>query len=186
MMVMGLSVMERTPTVTTAAKLASISMGLLIASRASLAAHADIPSRYVLQDGTVLSTHTPATEACPLTWWQLRIGPGQSVRGLIGEEGWIKVWHLSGTYDSHGTFHLNDQERVGTVDAQVQSDGSLSMRMTNAGDQSQCSNRTVYLLWFRNGNYFDPYLNVGGGRSLGLAAIRAKYSHITTPDGHPQ
>jgi hypothetical protein len=163
MMVKGLSIMERTSTVTRAAKLASFSMGLFIAYSAALPAHADIPSRYALQDGTVLSTHTPATEACPLTWWQLRIGPGQSVRGLIGEEGWNKAWHLSGTYDSHGTFHLNDQERAGTVDAQVQSNGSLSMRMTNVGDQSQCFNRTVYLPWFRNGNDFNPYLNDGGG-----------------------
>jgi hypothetical protein len=155
------SVTKRKSSMTSVSKLAAISMGLLIACTGSFAARADIPSRYSLQEGTVLSTHTPATGTCPITWWQLWIGPGRSVEGLIGEEGTSKGWQVSGTYDSHGTFHLDDREKAGTVDAQVQSDGSLTMRMANVGDQSQCFNRTVYLPWFRNGNDFDPYLSGG-------------------------
>jgi hypothetical protein len=145
-----------------AMKLTSLSVGLLLACGASPGARADIPTGYTLQDGTVLSTHTPETAACPITWWQLWIGPANSVRGKIWEEGTNKAWGVSGAFDSHGTFHLDDRG-MGAVDAQVQSDGSLSLRMAKAGDQSACYNRTVYLPWFRNGNDFNPYLSGGEG-----------------------
>ena len=150
---------------TSTRKLASISAGLLLLCGASGVARADIPSNYALQEGTVLSTHTPDTNACPVTWWHVRIGPSDTVKGTIAEAGTDKVWRLSGSYDSHGTFHLkgqepNDTDGAASVDAQVQTDGSLSLRMTKR-DPSQCYNRTVYLPWFRNGNDFNPYS--GGG-----------------------
>jgi hypothetical protein len=148
--------------------IAVISIGMLSSCDASTFAWAGIPSNYVLQDGAVLSTHVPATGECPATQWQLWIGPRSSVRGTIAE-GRTTLWRLSGTYDSHGTFHLQGHEtggaeRAGTVDAQVQSDGSLSLRIATIGDTSSCDNRTVYLPWFRNGNDFDPR----GGTELGF------------------
>jgi hypothetical protein len=158
---------KRIRVMTSTTKLASLTAGLLFLCGASSVARANIPSSYTLQPGTVLSTHTPETNACPISLWQLWIEPHDTVRGSIGEWGTGKAWRLAGTYDSHGTFHLNGQElngsaSTGTVDAQVQSDGSLSLRMTNL-DPSQCYNRTIYLPWFRNGNDFNPFPQGGDG-----------------------
>ena len=121
-----------------------------------------------LSPGTVLSTHTPQTDACPIEEWWWRIGPNDTVSGEIEEITTSKTWDLTGTYDAHGTFHLSGQElgnidRPTTVDAQVQSDGSMIFRMTTAGDQSPCYNRTVYLPWFRNGNDSGGTGGGGGG-----------------------
>ena len=147
-------------------KMASLTAGLLLLCGASSVARADIPSAYTLEEGTVLSTHTPQTNACPISDWHLYVGPHDTVQGTINEEGTNKAWQLAGKYDSHGTFHLNGQELNGTestgpVDAQVETDGSLSLRMANI-DPSPCYNRTVYLPWFRNGNDFDQYSEGGG------------------------
>ena len=145
-----------------ASKMASVSVGLLLSCGVSVGAWGAIPSAYSLKAGTVLSTHTEETNACRITTWHMWIRPGETVEGTFSEELTNKTWELSGTYDSHGTFHLNDREagnpgRTGTVDAQVQSDGSLIMRIANTGDPSPCYNRTVYLPWFRNGNDFDAH-----------------------------
>jgi hypothetical protein len=143
-------------------------MGILLSCGVSIVARAAIPSNYTLRDGTVLSTHIPATGDCPTTQWQLWIGSQGTVRGTVAA-GRTTLWRLSGTYDSHGTFHLQGHEtgsagRAGTVDAQVQSDGPLTMRLATTGDTSSCDNRTIYLPWFRNGNDFDPR----GGTELGF------------------
>jgi hypothetical protein len=149
-------------------KIASIVAGILLSSGASFVARAAIPSAYAPLEGTVLSTHIPAADGCPGTVWSLAIGPGDTVLGSAGMLGTNRSWQLSGSYDRHGTFHLKSQEpggdkALGTVDAQVQSDGSLVLRMTNLGDVSPCANRTVYLPWFRGGNDFDPDGGVSGG-----------------------
>jgi hypothetical protein len=123
-----------------------------------------------LQSGTLLSTHTPPTATCPISLWHLLIGPGNTVKGTINVVGTNKAWNLAGTYDAHGTFHLSGPEVDGTgrsaeVDAQVQSDGSMIFRMTNAGDPSECYNRVVYLPYFRDGN--DVIGGGGGGGGSG-------------------
>jgi hypothetical protein len=133
----------------------------LLSCGASSIAWADIPSNFAPQEGTVLSTHIPASGNCPITKWQFGIGPHATVQGRVDVSGSSIPWRLSGTYDSHGTFHLHGQElggaeRSGAIDAQVQSDGSLTMRIATINDPSPCDNRTVYLPWFRNGNDFDP------------------------------
>jgi hypothetical protein len=153
---------ERAMTMIARMRIALVASGLLLVP--GVPAIAAIPTAYSLQPGTLLSTHTPVTTTCPLSEWHLLIGPHNTVQGTIEEVGTNKAWRLSGTYDSHGTYHLSGQEVDGTgrsaeVDAQVQSDGSMIFRMTNVGDPSECYNRTVYLPWFRNGNDFG----VGGG-----------------------
>jgi hypothetical protein len=141
----------------------------LLSCGASNIAWAEVPSNYTLQEGTVLSTHIPGTGVCPTTIWQFDIGPHATVQGRVDVSGSHIPWRLSGTYDQHGTFHLRDQElggaeRSGAVDAQVQSDGSLTMRIATSNDASPCGNRTIYLPWFRNGNDYDP----AGGIELGF------------------
>ena len=116
----------------------------------------------------MLATHIPGNNVCPTTEWRLMIGPSDTVMGSFGVEGTDSVWNLTGTYDSHGTFHLSDHEpggagKAGTVDAQLQSNGSLALRMATPGDASPCDNRTVYLPWFRRGNDFDQGEGVAGG-----------------------
>lgn len=147
-------------------KMTAIAVAMLLACGASTIAGADIPSSYAPEEGTVLSTHIPGDAVCPTTEWRLEIGPSDTVIGSFGVRGTESVWPLSGTYDSHGTFHLRDREpggaeKTGTVDAQLQSNGSLVLRMTTPGDASPCDNRTVYLPWFRNGN--DSGGGGGGG-----------------------
>jgi hypothetical protein len=152
----------------TVMKIITITAGILLTGGASFVALADTPSAYAPLEGTVLSTHIPAADGCPGTVWSLAIGPGDTVLGTAGILGTNRSSQLTGSYDSHGTFHLKSQETgrdqaLGTVDAQVQSDGSLVLRMTNLGGVSRCANRTVYLPWFRNGNDFDPDGGVSGG-----------------------
>ena len=144
-------------------KAACIAIRALLSCCASSAALATIPSGYAPQEGTVLSTHIPADGNCPGTVWHLQVRQPGNLLGTVGVSGTNTIWRMSGTYDSNGTFHLSRQVLGGTVDAQVQSDGSLVLRMTSAGDPSPCFNRTVYLPWFRNGNDFDPNGGVGGG-----------------------
>jgi hypothetical protein len=153
---------------TSTANMAAIAVGVLLSCGASTIARADIPSGYSPQAGTVLSTHIPGDNVCPTTQWRLTIGPSDTVMGSFGVGGTDSIWRLTGTYDSHGTFHLSDREpggagQTGTVDAQLQSDGSLSLRMTTPGDASPCDNRVVYLPWFRGGNDFDPNGGASGG-----------------------
>jgi hypothetical protein len=152
---------------TSTAKMTSFAVGVLLSSGVSIVAWADAPSDYVVREGTVLSTHTPETGVCRITRWDLTIGPGETVRGTIKEDGTSKAWQMMGTYDSHGTFHLRGQEvggaeRARAIDAQMELDGSMIFRMTDIGDPSSCYNRTVYLPWFRNGNDFGP-ASIGGG-----------------------
>ena len=130
---------------------------------------AGIPSNYAPPQGTILSTHIPPSAGCPTTQWHFGIGPDGTVQGSIFVPSTRRDWKLSGTYDSHGTFHLHGQElggaeRTNAVDAQVQSDGSLTMRIATTGDPSSCGNRTIYLPWFRNGNDYDP----ANGTELGF------------------
>lgn len=153
---------------TSTPKMAAIAAAMLLSCGAATVARADIPSGFAPQEGTVLSTHIPGDNVCPTTEWHLTTGPSDTVHGSIYVEGTNSLWGLAGTYDSHGTFHLSDRERggadrTGTVDAQLQSDGSLILRMATVGDASPCDNRTVYLPWFRNGNDFDPNGGVAGG-----------------------
>jgi hypothetical protein len=117
-----------------------------------------------------LSTHTPPTATCPISFWHLLIGPGNTVKGTINVVGTNEAWNLAGTYDTHGAYHLSGPGVDGTgrsaeVDAQVQSDGSMIFRMTNRGDPSECYNRVVYLPWFRDGN--DVIGGGGGGGGSG-------------------
>jgi hypothetical protein len=160
--------LERTLTMRSTPKIVSIVAGALLACGASFAAMASPASGYTLQRGTLLSTHTPATSSCPVTWWKLQAGPGNTLQGTIGVAGTNRILDVSGTYDSTGLFRLSSQEagsaeKTGTVDAQVQSNGSLVLTITNNGDPSPCLNRTVYLPWFRNGNDFDPNGGAAGG-----------------------
>ncbi len=153
-------------------KIASLALGLLFAYGATNAAQASIPADYTLKPGTLLSTHTPATDVCPFSEWRLLIEPHGAVSAEIEESATNRIWDLAGTYDSHGTFHLSghesdDNERVATVDAQVESDGSMIFRMATIGEPSRCYNRTVYLPWFRNGNDFSPNGGGGGGGTAG-------------------
>lgn len=157
---------------TSASKIAWLATGLLLMRGASTVARANIPSDYTLSPGTVLSTHTPPTDGCPLEEWRLWIGPHDTVSGEIEETGTNAIWQLAGSYDRHGTFHLRGHEsdgdrrledvgRPAAVDAQVESDGSMIFTMTTTGASSVCHNRTVFLPLFRNGNDFN--VNGGGG-----------------------
>ena len=90
------------------------------------------------------------------------------MQGTIGVAGTNRILDVSGTYDSTGIIRLSSQEegdaeKPGRVDAQVQSNGSLVLTITNIADPSPCLNRTVYLPWFRNGNDFDPNGGAAGG-----------------------
>jgi hypothetical protein len=163
---------ERTIGMTSASKIACLATSLLLTHGASAVVRADIPSGYTLRPGTVLSTHTPPTYGCPVEEWRLWIGQHDAVSGEIEDISTNKIWDLAGSYDDHGTFHLRGHKSDGghrledvgqeaTVDAQVESNGSMIFRMTTAGASSVCYNRTVFLPWFRNGNDFG--LNGGGG-----------------------
>jgi hypothetical protein len=148
-------------------KLASVAAYLVVACGAPAAVQAAIPYQYSLKPGTVLSTHTPDTGGCQFMKWQLTIGPNDTVAAKIEQTGVSKNWELTGTYDSHGTYHLNGHELDGAkgatiIDAQVQADGSMIFTMADAGDPSPCFNRTLYLPWFRNGNDFNPSLTGSG------------------------
>jgi len=132
-------------------------------------AMANTPSRYALAQGTWLSTHTEPANGCPATQLHLEVGPGLTLQGTVVVEAakQYRTWFESGTYDSNGIFRLKGQElgsaeTTSTLDAQVQSNGSLVMRLTDHSEPSPCFNRTVYLPWFRNGNDFEPNLAGGG------------------------
>ena len=153
---------------TSTPKMAAIAVAMLLSCGAATVARADIPSGFAPAEGTVLSTHIPGDNVCDTSEWHLAIGSNDTVRGSFGIEGTNSIWGLAGTYDSQGTFHLSDREqggakRAGTVDAQLQSNGSLVLRMATPGDASACDNRTVYLPWFRNGNDYDQGGGVAGG-----------------------
>ena len=120
-------------------------------------------------EGTVYSTISPAVDGCPELSWHVRVGPNNSLTGMVGRDGMNEIWKVSGSYKADRSFHLNGQElggaqRTGTVDGYVRaSDGSLIFTISNMSGPSKCNNKSVWVRWFRNGNAYDPNLGAGGG-----------------------
>jgi hypothetical protein len=77
----------RTMTMIAPLRMTSVAAGLMLAFWAPAIARADIPTAYALRPGTLLSTHTPPTATCPISFWHLLIGPGDTVKGTINVVG---------------------------------------------------------------------------------------------------
>jgi hypothetical protein len=140
----------------------------LVSGVAWLAAPAQADN-FPLTEGTVLSTISPATDGCPELSWQVRVGPNNSLVGVVAQDVMKDIWKVSGSYKADRSFHLNGQElggarRTGTVDGYVrESDGSLIFTISNMSGPSQCNNKSVWVRWYRNGNGYDLRGSAGGG-----------------------
>ena len=113
-------------------------------------------------EGTVYSTISPATEGCPELNWQVRVGPHNSLAGMVAQDGMKDIWRVTGSFKDDRSFQLHGQElggaqRTGDVNGYVrESDGSLIFTVGNISDPSTCNNKSVWVRWFRNGNAYDP------------------------------
>jgi len=140
----------------------------LVSGAAWLAAPAQAEN-FPLTEGTVLSTISPATDGCPELNWQVRVGPNNSLVGVVAQDVMKDIWKVSGSYKADRSFHLDGQElggaqRKGTVDGYVrESDGSLIFTIGNINGPSQCNNKSVWVRWYRNGNAYDLHGSNGGG-----------------------
>jgi hypothetical protein len=120
-------------------------------------------------EGTVYTTTSPATNGCPELTWHVRVGPNNSLTGMVGRDGMNEIWKVTGSYKADHSFHLNGQElggaqRTNTVDGYVrESDGSLIFTVGNMTGPSTCNNKSVWVRWFRHGNAYDPNLGAAGG-----------------------
>jgi len=121
------------------------------------------------EEGTVYSTISPASDGCPELNWQVRVGPQNSLDGMVEQNGMREIWRVTGSFKSDRSFHLNGQElggaqRTGTVDGYVRdSDGSLIFTVGNISGPSTCNNKSVWVRWFRDGNAYNPNLPDAGG-----------------------
>jgi hypothetical protein len=148
---------------------AAIMAVALISGVAGNASQARAAAPFPPVEGTVFSTHSPATAGCPELDWHVWVGPNSSLTGMVGLEGMNDMWRLSGTFAADRSFHLTGKEisgaqRTATVDGSVRaSDGSLIFTIGNISGQSACNNKSVWVPWFRNGNSYDPNGSAGGG-----------------------
>jgi len=114
-------------------------------------------------EGTVYSTISPAAGACPELNWQVRVGPNNSLMGIVAQDGMKDIWRVSGSFKDDRSFQLHGQElggaqRTGDVSGYVrESDGSLTFTLGNITGTS------VWVRWFRNGNAYDPTGGSAGG-----------------------
>ena len=128
-------------------------------------AHAD---NFPLAEGTVLSTISPATDGCPELNWQVRVGPNNSLAGMVAQDGMKDIWRLTGSFKADQSFQLHGQElggaqRTGDVNGYVrESDGSLTFTVGNISGGSTCNNKSVWVRWYRNGTGYDPHVYSGG------------------------
>jgi hypothetical protein len=142
----------------------------LIAGPVWMAQPARAAAPFPPQEGTVLSSLSPATDGCPELNWTVEVGSGSSLNGVVAQNGMKDIWRVTGSFKSDRSFHLDGQEvagakRTGTVDGYVrESDGSLVFKIGNISGSSACNNRSVWVRWFRNGNGYSPRVyDVNGG-----------------------
>ena len=139
----------------------------LISGAAWLAAPAQADN-FPPVEGTVYSTISPAADGCPELNWQVRVGPNNSLMGIVAEDGMKDIWRVTGSFKDDRSFQLHGQElggaqRTGDVNGYVrESDGSLIFTVGNMSGPSTCNNKSVWGRWFRNGNAYDPSAGVGG------------------------
>lgn len=145
----------------------------VLLAAAALPGIATIPARaadrlVTPEEGAVFSAYSPAVGDCAAAEWHFRIGPNHTVTGMVDHPGTEDVWRVTGTYTPRHSFHLDSQEltgqrRTGSVDGQVEQNGSLVMKIGNISGPSPCADKTIYVPWFRDGNAYDPNGSAGGG-----------------------
>ena len=120
-------------------------------------------------EGTVFTTMSPATDGCPELNWQVRVGPNNSLMGIVAQDGMKDIWRVSGSFKGDRSFQLHGQElggaqRTGDVNGYVrESDGSLTFTVGNISGPSTCNNKSVWVRWYRDGNAYNPNVTAGGG-----------------------
>jgi hypothetical protein len=140
----------------------------LISGAAWLAAPAQADN-FPPVEGTVYSTISPASDGCPELNWQVRVGPNNSLMGMVAQDGMKDIWRVTGSFKNDRSFQLHGQElggaqRTGDVSGYVrESDGSLAFTVGNISGPSTCNNKSVWVRWFRNGNSYDPNVTDAGG-----------------------
>jgi hypothetical protein len=141
----------------------------IISGVAWFAAPAQAADNFPPTEGTVYSTLSPATDGCPELNWQVRVGPGNSLVGMVAQDGMKDIWRVSGSFKADRSFQLHGQElggaqRTGDVNGYIRaSDGSLTFTLGNISGPSKCNNKSVWVRWFRNGNTYDPNVGARGG-----------------------
>ncbi len=118
-------------------------------------------------EGMYYSVHSAPIGDCPAIDWHVSVGPFNSLSGMASTQGMTEIWQLTGSLSGNGDhkFHLDGKElsgphRKGTVDGQVQPDGSLVMTLGNLSAPSPCSNKTIFVPVFHTSS---PYEMHGGG-----------------------
>jgi hypothetical protein len=122
------------------------------------------------EEGTVLSTLSPAVNGCPALNWVVEVGPNNTLNGTVSQMGKRDVWQVTGSFKADRSFHLDGKEldgaqRTGAVDGYVRdSDGSLVFTVGDISGPSTCNNRSVWVRWYRNGDGYSamPYGSGGG------------------------
>jgi hypothetical protein len=141
----------------------------IISGVAWLAAPVQAADNFPPTEGTVYSTLSPATDGCPVLNWQVRVGPGNSLVGMVAQDGMKDIWRVTGSFKADRSFQLHGQElggaqRTGDVNGYIRaSDGSLTFTLGNISGPSKCNNKSVWVRWFRNGNTYDPNVGARGG-----------------------
>ena len=145
-------------------------MAAMILSGATwLAAPVHAGSNFPPVEGTVYSMISPATDGCPELNWQIRVGPKNSLVGMVAQDGMRDIWRVTGTFKDDRSFQLHGQElggaqRIADVNGYVRElDGSLTFTAGNFSGPSACNNKSVWVRWFRDGNGYNPNPVVGGG-----------------------
>jgi hypothetical protein len=121
-------------------------------------------------EGTVYTTISPATDGCPELNWQVRVGPNNSLAGIVAQDGMKDIWRVTGAFKDDRSFQLHGQElggaqRTGDVNGYVrESDGSLTFTLGNITGPSKCNYKSIWVRWFRDGNgYSANVYDTGGG-----------------------
>jgi hypothetical protein len=141
----------------------------IISGVAWLAAPVQAADNFPPTEGTVYSTLSPATDGCPVLNWQVRVGPGNSLVGMVAQDGMKDIWRVTGSFKADRSFQLHGQElggaqRTGDVNGYIRaSDGSLTFTLGKLSGPSKCNNKSVWVRWFRYGNTYDPNVGARGG-----------------------
>ena len=120
-------------------------------------------------EGTVYSTMSPASDGCPELTWHVKVGPNNSLTGILARDGTNDIWRVTGSFKDDRSFQLHGQEldgarRTGDINGYVrESDGSLTFTVGDLSGPSTCNNKSVWIRWFRHGNAYDPGLGAAGG-----------------------
>jgi len=121
-------------------------------------------------EGTVFTVHAPKVGTCPSLDWHVWVGPNGTLSGIVSTDQTTHIWRVTGMLEGNHTFHLDTREvggeqKVGSLDGQVQPNGALVAKMGPVmGGSSACGDKTIYVKWFRHG---DPGNGAGGMTSGG-------------------